>query len=84
MSLPNNNQICLPQKLAYSYIVIIILTLLAVGIFEWLNAKRIGRLMEMLEEVERNKSADNQNGGLTDDRFSASVGGTKGGRSRVK
>ncbi|EAT92544.1 hypothetical protein SNOG_01049 [Parastagonospora nodorum SN15] len=57
-----SRQICMPRKLAYGYIAIIFLTLLAVGVFEWLNAKRIIRLMGMLEEVQRNQVKEKENG----------------------
>jgi hypothetical protein len=48
---PSSGQICVPTQTAYIYLIIIIGTLLFVGIVEWLNGKRIVRLMAMLEEV---------------------------------
>jgi hypothetical protein len=68
-----SKQICVPRKLAYGYIAIVVLTLLAVGIFEWLNAKRIIRLMGMLEEVEQNGSKGKGNGRPSKDRVLTSV-----------
>ncbi|KAH3948930.1 hypothetical protein HBH98_016860 [Parastagonospora nodorum] len=70
-----SRQICMPRKLAYGYIAIIFLTLLAVGIFEWLNVKRIIRLMGMLEEVQRNQVKEKENGEPIKNRVLISVCG---------
>jgi hypothetical protein len=54
----NSDQICIPKQTAYSYLAIIIGTLLFIGILEWLNGKRIAILMAMLEEVVWNLNAN--------------------------
>jgi len=77
MDLPSK-QICLPQQLAYGHIAIIILTLLAVGIFECLNAKCIRRLMTMLEELERNQVHEKQSYRRSEEKLSIHPHGTQG------
>jgi Flp pilus assembly protein TadB len=53
----------MPTQTAYAYLIVIIGTLLFVGVVEYLNGKRIVRLMAMLEEV-----VWNMNMGGPDDR----------------
>jgi hypothetical protein len=56
------SEICIPTQTAYAYLTVIIGTLLFIGAVEWLNGKRIVRLMAMLEEVAWNMNM----GGLDD------------------
>jgi hypothetical protein len=51
MNIPSKDQICMPRQIAYIYLIITIGMLLFVGVVEWLNGKRIARLMAMLEEL---------------------------------
>jgi hypothetical protein len=46
-----SSEICIPAQTAYAYLAVIVGTLFFVGVVEWLNGKRIARLVGMLEEV---------------------------------
>jgi hypothetical protein len=51
MPLSHIKEVCIPQTSANFYLALVIGTLLFVGFVEYLNGKRIERLMAMLEEV---------------------------------
>jgi hypothetical protein len=46
-----SSEICIPAQTVYAYLTVIVGTLFFVGVVEWLNGKRIARLVAMLEEV---------------------------------
>jgi hypothetical protein len=60
MPSPSAPKICIPQATAYFYLFLVIGTLLFVGIVEYLNGRRIERLMAMLEEVAAQKESGSQ------------------------
>jgi hypothetical protein len=77
-----DNQICMPRRTAYVYIAIIIFTLLSVGIVEWLNGRRVARLVATMEELERNlveAKSGNARASNGDKEISCSVGGIRAG-----
>jgi hypothetical protein len=55
-----DEQICISRATADFFVTIFIGTLLLVSILEWLNGRRIERLMAMLEEVVRNEKKDDE------------------------
>jgi hypothetical protein len=73
-------KICIPQATAYFYLFLVIGTLLFVGIVEYLNGRRIERLMAMLEEVATQKESGSQlvrDGVVWDDRRNVEERGVK-------
>jgi Flp pilus assembly protein TadB len=56
MAITSAPKICIPRATAYLYLALIIGTLLFVGVVEYLNGRRIDRLMSMLEEVAERES----------------------------
>jgi hypothetical protein len=80
MPIPSAPKICIPQATAYFYLFLVIGTLLFVGVVEYLNGRRIERLMAMLEEVATQKESGSQlvrDGVVWDDRRNVEKKGVK-------
>jgi hypothetical protein len=70
---PIIKEVCIPQASAYFYLTLVMGTLLFVGVVEYLNGRRIERLMAILDEIfvvqdEDGSSGYNDDGGRWDER----------------
>jgi hypothetical protein len=69
---PVIKEVCIPQTSAYFYLTLVMGTLLFVGVVEYINGRRIERLMAILDEIievqDQDGSSGYDDGGRWDER----------------